>query len=102
MTDIIRIPKDDLHNVCRAAFERVGVPRDDADAAADILVVGDLMGISTHGTRRVIIYCQRILDGAIVADPEITTGGCRVETQFGMIDQQFEAKLERIEEELTQ
>lgn len=72
MTDIIRIPKAELHTVCRAAFERVGVPSPDADAAADILVVGDLMGISTHGTRRVIIYCQRILDGAIVADPEIT------------------------------
>ena len=72
MTDIIRIQKDELHTVCRSAFERVGVPSDDADAAADILVVGDLMGISTHGTRRVIIYCQRILDGAIVADPDIS------------------------------
>ncbi len=38
----------------------------------------------------------------IVADAEITSGGCRVETQFGVIDQQFEAQLERIEEELTQ
>ncbi len=38
----------------------------------------------------------------IVADTEITSGGCRVETQFGIIDQQFEAQLERIEEELTQ
>ena len=26
------------------------------------------------------------------ADPEITPGGCRVETQFGVIDQQFEAQ----------
>jgi flagellar assembly protein FliH len=38
----------------------------------------------------------------IVADNEITTGGCRVETRFGIIDQQFEAQLERIEEELKQ
>ena len=38
----------------------------------------------------------------IVADTEITSGGCRVETPFGIIDQQFEAQLERIEEELTQ
>jgi len=37
----------------------------------------------------------------LVADPEITPGGCRVETQFGVIDQQFEAQLARIEEELT-
>ncbi len=37
----------------------------------------------------------------LVADENITPGGCRVETQFGAIDQQFEAQLERIEEELT-
>ncbi|MCC6125579.1 MAG: hypothetical protein IT426_11495 [Pirellulales bacterium] len=36
------------------------------------------------------------------ADPEIAPGGCRVETRFGVIDQQFEAQLKRIEEELTQ
>ena len=37
----------------------------------------------------------------LVADPQITPGGCRVETRFGVIDQQFEAQLKRIEEELT-
>lgn len=37
----------------------------------------------------------------VVSDPEVTAGGCRVETAFGSIDQQFEAQLQRIEEELT-
>jgi flagellar assembly protein FliH len=37
----------------------------------------------------------------LVADPQISPGGCRVETRFGVIDQQFEAQLARIEEELT-
>lgn len=37
----------------------------------------------------------------LLADPQITPGGCRVETRFGVIDQQFEAQLKRIEEELT-
>ena len=37
----------------------------------------------------------------LVADPEVRPGGCRVETRFGVIDQQFEAQLARIEEELT-
>lgn len=36
-----------------------------------------------------------------MADPQISRGGCRVETRFGAIDQQFEAQLARIEEELT-
>ena len=37
----------------------------------------------------------------LAADPQVTPGGCRVETRFGTIDQQFEAQLARIEEELT-
>jgi len=37
----------------------------------------------------------------LIADPQVTPGGCRVETRFGTIDQQFEAQLGRIEEELT-
>jgi flagellar biosynthesis/type III secretory pathway protein FliH len=36
------------------------------------------------------------------ADSDISQGGCKVETRFGVIDQQFEAQLKRIEEELTQ
>ncbi len=37
----------------------------------------------------------------IVADPSVSPGGCRVETRFGSIDQQFDVQLARIEEELT-
>jgi flagellar assembly protein FliH len=37
----------------------------------------------------------------VIADPQITAGGCRVETRFGLIDQQLETQLARIEEELT-
>jgi flagellar assembly protein FliH len=36
----------------------------------------------------------------IVADAAIEPGGCRVETEFGRIDQQVSAQLARIEEEL--
>jgi flagellar biosynthesis/type III secretory pathway protein FliH len=43
----------------------------------------------------------RLGDVKIVADPEITKGGCRVDTRFGTIDQQFEAQLARIELELA-
>lgn len=37
----------------------------------------------------------------IVPDEEVTLGGCRIDTSFGTIDQQIEAQLNRIEEELT-
>jgi flagellar assembly protein FliH len=37
----------------------------------------------------------------IVPDAMVTPGGCRVETRFGVIDQQVESQLARIEEELA-
>jgi flagellar assembly protein FliH len=36
----------------------------------------------------------------VVADPEVSPGGCRVATTYGQIDQQIESQLARIEEEL--
>ncbi len=42
-----------------------------------------------------------LADAEIIADGNITRGGCRVETSFGTIDQQLESQLARIEEELT-
>ena len=36
----------------------------------------------------------------IVADPRIAAGGCRVDTEYGHIDQQLATQLKRIEEEL--
>lgn len=43
----------------------------------------------------------KLSSAELIADPQITRGGCRIETQFGVIDQTFEAQLARIEEELT-
>lgn len=37
----------------------------------------------------------------IVADADVSPGGCRVETRFGQIDMQLEAQLARIEQELN-
>jgi flagellar assembly protein FliH len=37
---------------------------------------------------------------AIVADADVMPGGCRVRTKFGEINQQIEAQLKRIEQEL--
>lgn len=42
-----------------------------------------------------------VAEAEVVADSNITAGGCRVETALGSIDQQFEAQLARIEQELT-
>jgi flagellar assembly protein FliH len=42
----------------------------------------------------------QLAPSAVVSDPEISAGGCRVETKFGQIDQQIESQLRRIEEDL--
>ena len=52
---------------------------------------------------RALIDAMSALGSAeVAADPAIGRGGCRVETRFGTIDQQFESQLKRIEEELSQ
>lgn len=43
----------------------------------------------------------RLSPSHIVADQAITAGGCRVEMQFGEVDQQIESQLRRIEEDLA-
>ncbi len=50
---------------------------------------------------RITKELDRLGAAEMAADPAITPGGCQVETLHGMIDQQFEAQLARIEEELA-
>lgn len=57
----------------------------------------------TLGTLRETLAAEfrQLSPTSIVADPQIAPGGCRVDTQFGHIDQQLASQLARIEEELT-
>lgn len=49
---------------------------------------------------RVAQAVAQLAPSQIVADPAVTPGGCVVESRFGRVDQQIEAQLARIEEEL--
>jgi flagellar biosynthesis/type III secretory pathway protein FliH len=42
---------------------------------------------------------NQLATAKIVADPDISPGGCRVVTDYGVIDQQIESQLARIEQE---
>lgn len=55
------------------------------------------------GDRVTILTSQmaRLGETRVVADPAITAGGCRVESEFGSVDQQIETQLARITEELS-
>lgn len=50
--------------------------------------------------QRLIAELSRLGTAEVAPDPAISRGGCRVETRYGVIDQQFETQLARIEEEL--
>lgn len=56
------------------------------------------LGPQTHA---LVKELSPLTTAEVVADPEISPGGCRVDTRFGTIDQQIEAQLARIEEELA-
>lgn len=44
-------------------FVGVGVPREDADICADVLITSDLWGIESHGIQRLKMYYDRIKEG---------------------------------------
>jgi LDH2 family malate/lactate/ureidoglycolate dehydrogenase len=61
----MRIEAAHARALASTAFRRAGVAEQAADAAADVLVMTEMMGISTHGLNRVETYCTRIAAGGI-------------------------------------
>jgi flagellar assembly protein FliH len=53
------------------------------------------------GLAKIIADMKQLAPTELVADAAVSPGGCRVDTQFGSIDQQVESQLARIREELT-
>lgn len=65
MPDEVSITAEDARGLAANAFARLGVPLEDAQAAAESLVLTEMMGLPTHGLSRVITYCDRITAGGI-------------------------------------
>ena len=55
--------------------------------------------LGPHANRLAEAICQLAPTG-VVADPEVSPGGCRVITRFGELDLQIESQLRQIEQEL--
>lgn len=62
-----------LRELGQAAFERLGVPTDDARLCVDLLVMADLFGLTTHGMSRLESYGDRLRVGGINPTPNIQT-----------------------------
>ncbi|MBA3519787.1 MAG: Ldh family oxidoreductase [Rhizobiales bacterium] len=66
-----RMAATELQALAASALEAVGIPGEDARAAAEILVFADLVGIHTHGLARLSPYIARLRDGAFNPRPAI-------------------------------
>lgn len=66
-----RLRAPDLEIWVAEIFQRAGVPVEDADLVARVLVDADLTGKHTHGVSRLPMYLQRIQAGLIATHPEM-------------------------------
>lgn len=57
------VPVDVLERFMRDVFLKLGVPAEDAQISAQILITSDLRGIESHGIGRLKMYYDRIREG---------------------------------------
>ncbi|UCH73715.1 MAG: Ldh family oxidoreductase [Rhodospirillales bacterium] len=69
--DTVTVAADELGALAAAAFVHAGVPEGDARETAEVLLVGEMMGIPTHGMIRVPEYIRRIGLGGINCSPQM-------------------------------
>ncbi len=58
-----------LTSFCQRVFENLGVPSQDAETAAEVLVLGDLRGVESHGVARLQRYVKGLKDRVMVPQP---------------------------------
>ncbi|MBM3138614.1 MAG: Ldh family oxidoreductase, partial [Chloroflexi bacterium] len=57
---MLRIHPDELKQFMKDAFIQLGVPENEAEISAKILITSDLRGIESHGIGRLRMYVDRI------------------------------------------
>jgi len=68
--DKVFLKEDDLRKTTSDVFAAIGMPREDADLAADGLVTADIRGCETHGVSNMLRnYVQMFRDGRINPTP---------------------------------
>ncbi len=66
-----RVRPEILTNFCMRVFQKLGVSQDDARITANVLVMSDLRGISSHGVARLRRYVDGLQTGIMIAKPKI-------------------------------
>ena len=54
LDEAISVSGDDLKTTVASIFEKVGVPPEDAELGADVLVLADLRGVDSHGVSNML------------------------------------------------
>lgn len=57
---------------CSAVFQAVGIPKQHAEIAAQVIVRTNLRGVDTHGVTRILSYLQKIQSGEVTAVPRFS------------------------------
>ncbi len=69
--EFIRVMPDVLRNFISDAFQKAGTTEEDAAHIANLLVLTDLRGVFSHGTRQTPGYVGMMLDGKVNPRPNV-------------------------------
>jgi L-2-hydroxycarboxylate dehydrogenase (NAD+) len=67
----IRVSVEDLTNLTRAIYLKVGMSEEDATIITDLLVHTDLRGVFSHGTRQTLTYATHVIEGSMNPKPKM-------------------------------
>nr|MDA3938002.1 Ldh family oxidoreductase [Spirochaetia bacterium] len=70
MGESITVLPEKLKAYIKEMYSRAGLPEEDAGICADCTVKTNLWGVDSHGVLRTAAYINRILSGAVKANPE--------------------------------
>ena len=69
MTNQVLVDPTDLTRFTTDIFECAGMPREDAEIEADVLVWANLRGVDSHGVLRIPWYIKNVDDGVFNVSP---------------------------------
>ena len=70
--DQVRVRRDDLERTTAAIFGAMGMPADDAELAADVLMLADIRGCETHGVSNMLrSYVEGYTQGTLNPRPDM-------------------------------
>ncbi len=69
--DFIRVMPDAIRSFITEVFQKAGASKDDAMHIANLLVLTDLRGVFSHGTRQTLGYVGMMLDGKVNPMPNV-------------------------------